>query len=338
MLIDLFDPSVGQLEELILVLNPMYNHLIKYVEELLVRMQYNFVNKQEVRMDVEQVTSLLQDKFPTSTRKTQRLIQMLEGQKVHFYHLTKRVAMQEIQALFDLSDASFADHLSPSPLVVSQKGAFLAEHIPYLFLLMDSNEMFEKACALLYEPAITCFTGSDFILKKKIERGGGIVNENNLDIKQIHKIIEMSLFTTAGESTFMAAYDDRGNLDRNRDFDRQKNIDHVNMSKLWQRSEYNNKSELEMAEREPSILPMHTFSAAEDSSVRYIVESDEHSLYEMRFHKINHRGDISACSMKIEDQDMQDDHEPEDDEPVDTMPKKSVKIFSDLIAEEQDEA
>ena len=53
MLIDLFDPTVGQLEELILILNPLYNYLVPQVEELLVRMQYCFVNKKTIKIKSE---------------------------------------------------------------------------------------------------------------------------------------------------------------------------------------------------------------------------------------------------------------------------------------------
>jgi hypothetical protein len=51
------------------------------------------------------------------------------------------------------------------PKIVSEKGSFLADHIPYLFLLMDSSHMFEKAAELLYEPDIMRYTGTDFIDK-----------------------------------------------------------------------------------------------------------------------------------------------------------------------------
>ena len=43
-------------------------------------------------------------------------------------------------------------------------------------------------------------------------------------------------------------------------------------------------------------------TAQDDSSVRYIVEGDSHGLFEIRFHKLSHRGDASAAScFRIED-------------------------------------
>lgn len=42
-LMSLVAPRVAQLEELILILNPLYNDRLEAAEELLVRMQYRFV-------------------------------------------------------------------------------------------------------------------------------------------------------------------------------------------------------------------------------------------------------------------------------------------------------
>ena len=161
-LIDLFDPSLSQLEELILLLNPLYNHLVAEVEEILVRMQFCFVNKKVIQLNTEQARNLLSDKFPTG-KKMDRLVSILESGDTYVYHLTKHVALKELQALYDLSDVTFEDHLLPHPKVVSEKGSFMAEHIPYLFLMMDSSEMFEQVSEYMYEPAIMRYTGSDFI-------------------------------------------------------------------------------------------------------------------------------------------------------------------------------
>ena len=36
----------------------------------------------------------------------------------------------------------------------------------------------------------------------------------------------------------------------------------------------------------------------DDTSVRFVVEGDSHCLFEVRFHRINHRGDISISSFE----------------------------------------
>lgn len=55
-------------------------------------MQYCFVNKQVIVVKSEQAKNLLMEKFPAG-KKMERLVQILEGSEVHFYHLTKHVAL-----------------------------------------------------------------------------------------------------------------------------------------------------------------------------------------------------------------------------------------------------
>ena len=42
----------------------------------------------------------------------------------------------------------------------------------------------------------------------------------------------------------------------------------------------------------------------DDSSVRFIIEGTSHIIYEMRFHRINHRGDISLASFQVDETDV----------------------------------
>jgi hypothetical protein len=52
-------------------------------------------------------------------------------------------------------------------------------------------------------------------------------------------------------------------------------------------------------------------TAQDDSSVRYIVEGDSHTVFEVRFHKISHRGDVSASSrFEVEDVELDEGPEP----------------------------
>lgn len=70
-------------------------------------------------------------------------------------------------------------------------------------------------------------------------------------------------------------------------------------------------------------------AAQNESSVQYIVEGEDHMLYEVRFHKINHRGDVNPCSLNIEDQYLQDGVELDGPQPA----TKSVRI----VTEEENE-
>ena len=40
--------------------------------------------------------------------------------------------------------------------------------------------------------------------------------------------------------------------------------------------------------------------------MRYVVEGDSHRLYELRFYKINHKGDVSMSSFEVEDYEVED--------------------------------
>ena len=70
-------------------------------------------------------------------------------------------------------------------------------------------------------------------------------------------------------------------------------------------------------------------TAQDDSSVRYIVEGDSHGLFEIRFHKISHRGDASAASrFKIEDTKL--------DEATDSLGRPGGRRvrFDDAVSDE----
>ena len=53
-----------------------------------------------------------------------------------------------------------------------------------------------------------------------------------------------------------------------------------------------------------------TFS--ENPCVHFIVEGDKHDIFEIRFYKLNHRGDISLNSFEIQDFVIEEDDHFED--------------------------
>lgn len=52
---------------------------------------------------------------------------------------------------------------------MQHKGAYLVQHIPYMFLLMDSEAMFEKAMTHVIGDSQNIYTASDF-MKMKINK------------------------------------------------------------------------------------------------------------------------------------------------------------------------
>lgn len=93
-------PRLAQLEELVLVFNPLYAEKEIEAEELLVRMQYRFVNKTKIIMDRDTARNLLVDKYCPESAEGSQLIDNFTGQEVNFYHLSKVAANKEIRALF----------------------------------------------------------------------------------------------------------------------------------------------------------------------------------------------------------------------------------------------
>jgi len=66
----------------------------------------------------------------------------------------------------------------------------------------------------------------------------------------------------------------------------------------------------------------------DDSSVRFVVEGDSHCLFEVRFHRINHRGDISISSFE----DITLDEEPD----YQTKPSEKRVRFDDTAHREDE--
>ena len=92
-------------------MNPIYNHLIAQVEELLVRMRYKFVYRGVHQLDKERVSALLDDKFDPQTPEGKGMINLLTGQDIHIFHLAKVAANVEIRKIFEETEAMLEDHL-----------------------------------------------------------------------------------------------------------------------------------------------------------------------------------------------------------------------------------
>jgi hypothetical protein len=99
-LMRILTPRLAQLEELVLVLNPLYAVKEVDAEELLVRMQYRFVNKTRVTLDTEKARTLLEDKFPRDSPESAQIIDAFANKEVNIYHLSKVAANKEVRAIF----------------------------------------------------------------------------------------------------------------------------------------------------------------------------------------------------------------------------------------------
>ena len=164
-LISLVAPRVAQLEEVVLILNPLYADRRVAAEELLVRMQYRFVKTAVRVLSPEQAEHLFEDKYGGGESAGRKLIDGLANTEVHIYHLTKLAGEREVRALFAQSDVILEDYLFTSAEITQARGSYLPNCLPYLFFYMDSGTMHERAVELLYGLELTTFTAKDLLQK-----------------------------------------------------------------------------------------------------------------------------------------------------------------------------
>ena len=55
-----------------------------------------------------------------------------------------------------------------------------------------------------------------------------------------------------------------------------------------------------------------TLAFSENPCVHFVVEGDKHDIFEIRFYKLNHRGDISLNSFDIQDIVVEENEDVED--------------------------
>ena len=70
---------------------------------------------------------------------------------VYYFHVSKVAARKEIKSIFDQSEVTIEDHLFCSNEVLRAEGSFLPSMLPYLFIVVDTEEMFEQALLTFYD-------------------------------------------------------------------------------------------------------------------------------------------------------------------------------------------
>ena len=236
-------------------------------------------------------------------------------------------AARELKSIYAQSDAVIEDHLEPSEFVTSYKGSYLPHCLPYLFFYMDSETMAERARDLLYGPNQTVFSGSDF--KTKISAA------------ETNQILETILFTNTGESILKIVTGDDGELIPASKLALKRGAQYINAS-------VSNNGLEDGARYEPGRpatgvekfqrKTMMAETIQNDSSVRFVVEGTTHTLFEIRFHKINHRGDLSLTGFEVDAAAFDDDGGSDDEQPQKGNPTgKTVKFAEAFDADKSAE-
>ena len=135
-------------------------------------MQYRFVSNTRRTLDQDGAEHLLEDRFDPQSPEGRRLIQNFrEAEEVHLYHLSKVAGDREVRAIFGQTEATVEDHLSGSRVITNAGGSLLPRTMPYLFLLMDSEVMFDRAMELIYGKGQAAFSRIGFTSRGDIETG-----------------------------------------------------------------------------------------------------------------------------------------------------------------------
>ena len=223
-----------------------------------------------------------------------KLIAAFAHREVHLYHLSKIAADREARALFARAGPVLEDHVYASPIVTEATGPLLPETLPFLFLYMDTDAMFERGVELVHGPALSTFTASDFLAE--------------VSPASTQQVLETCLCTTAGESILRVVYDREGRLVPRRGLTEASPFTHCVLSGHYRPQQYRTayEGQREVAQLELLLAP----KAQSESCVSYIVEGETHHLYEVRIHKINHRGDVSlGARFEIEDTPLDEDED-----------------------------
>ena len=258
-------------------------------------MQQKFIGRGAKRLSGELAEQLLADKFGQSP-EGKELIYNCSDQEVQIYHVTKVAAARELKSIFAQSDAVIEDHLEPSEFMTSYKGSYLPHCLPYLFLYMDSEAMAEKARELLYGANQTAFSGSDF--------------RTQISAAETDQILETILFTNTGESVLKIVTGDDGELIPASSLVLKAGAQYVNASVSNNCLEGGARYELgRTASRVEKFQRkmMLAETVQNDSSVRFVVEGTTHTLFEIRLHKINHKGDLSLAGFEADAAAFDDD-------------------------------
>jgi len=140
----IFSPQIASIQEVCLILNPMYNENIDAAFEVLVRSNFTILQH-----SVQQLTELQAEKLtrPKYVDHCEPVVDVLVSAPVNVFHLAKIAGDREMRALFHQSDLEYEDLFCPTMWPLPYK----PHQIPYLFFFMDTERSFELCLSLMYK-------------------------------------------------------------------------------------------------------------------------------------------------------------------------------------------
>ena len=92
-------PETATIEEIVLILNPLYNNHLESAQKLLDRMGFKTLQHKFVSISSEQAKEVFKEKI-NQWNGDNKLLEMLSNTTVHCWHLTKISADREIRQTF----------------------------------------------------------------------------------------------------------------------------------------------------------------------------------------------------------------------------------------------
>ncbi|CDW75782.1 UNKNOWN [Stylonychia lemnae] len=267
-------PEVASIEESVLLLNPLYNTQYEHAVKLLERMNFLIIRQKFINFQAQDVEDIYRDKLSQKykessakiansinpdqkinkfyEKQSDRLTDLLCGSQVHVFHICKIAGDREIRELFRDSQIEYDDLLKYK----LKATPFKPNQFPLLFLFMDTPVMFEESLKLIYNNGEVEITGQDFL--------------NDMKPKEKLDILNNALITTVGDKIKHLVYDRQGKV----------------LNGLME-EEINQYGSIE---RIPQIFQLFSHPKG-NLAVHFMVESENHGLYEIRFQRLPHKGD-----------------------------------------------
>lgn len=266
----IFSPAIANIQEVCLILNPIYNNRLEAAFEVLVRANFMILQHTTRELEEQYWFDLFQHKLGAALDLAP-VLDNLRGAPVHIFHLAKIAADREIRAMYQQSDLQFEDLYC----VTNWPAPFKPMQIPHLFFFMDTERTFELCLRLLYKSHQVQYTGEDFIEK--------------IPQREVANIVQGCLLVTVGDKLKKLMIDGKGNVRQ------QSKVEAETIDRF---EPVNRPMHLEKNEGlrdgciiEPQFMLQVGKAASKISSVHYVAEADEHGLFEIRFHRLAHCGD-----------------------------------------------
>lgn len=203
-------PEVALIEEVIVILNPIYEGFIESAERLLNRMGFKTLCKKNITLTEEDAATLFKEKLfinPNASGESQhnrsnsysftngeKLSKFLAGSSIHMWHLTKLSGDREARALFHEAQIELEDVFS----LKVRSTPFKTMHFSFLFFFMDSPYMFETAFQMIWGPRISEVTGQLLV--------------DGMEFNERKQVLEFALQVTVGDTIKELSFDKNGNM------------------------------------------------------------------------------------------------------------------------------